>query len=573
MSEHATCLVKGSDYIVSFLIDNGVTDVFGIPGGVVLDFLYALDKRNQDITVHLNYHEQSSAYAACGYSQVEGKLGVAYATRGPGVTNMITAIADAYYDSIPVMFITAHSYCNKYKNMRVEQDQEIDLVPMISQITKYAKRVDEGNDLPTELTKAYNLAISGRKGPVFLDISNNILSNEITIKSEKYIDESNVESINVKNITEYIRMALENSERPILLIGDGIRNLKAISNLKQFVEKVEIPVLSSRFSHDIMQNSLMYFGYIGSHATRYSNFILAKSDLIISIGNRMSFPLSSQSFRPIVENKKIIRVDVDNNELLRKIPNCKNFNVDINTLWPQLINTKLTYKYKEKWLSVCCQLREVLFSHDMDYPSEMNGRILDNINENTVIISDVGNNEFWLSRASVFAKRKNRVLYSKSFGSLGCSLPKAIGAYYGTRKPVVCFTGDQGFQFNIQELQFVVQHKLPIMIVILNNHSSGMIRSREKQLSYPKYLHTTEDSGYKAVSFNEIAKAYNCEYYAHTDTKEKFDEMISKVVKPCIVEIFVDETTEISPILLKGNECQKLTPNLPKEMYKKLNEL
>lgn len=113
----------------------------------------------------------------------------------------------------------------------------------------------------------------------------------------------------------------------------------------------------------------------------------------------------------------------------------------------------------------------------------------------------------------------------------------------------------------------------PIMIVILNNHSSGMIRSREKQLSYPKYLHTTEDSGYKAVSFNEIAKAYNCEYYAHTDTKEKFDEMISKVVKPCIVEIFVDETTEISPILLKGNECQKLTPNLPKEMYKKLNEL
>ena len=116
MSEHATCLVKGSDYIVSFLIDNGVTDVFGIPGGVVLDFLYALDKRNQDITVHLNYHEQSSAYAACGYSQVEGKLGVAYATRGPGVTNMITAIADAYYDSIPVMFITAHSYCNKYKN-------------------------------------------------------------------------------------------------------------------------------------------------------------------------------------------------------------------------------------------------------------------------------------------------------------------------------------------------------------------------------------------------------------------------------------------------------------------------
>ena len=115
MSEHATCLVKGSDYIVSFLIDNGVTDVFGIPGGVVLDFLYALDKRNQDITVHLNYHEQSSAYAACGYSQVEGKLGVAYATRGPGVTNMITAIADAYYDSIPVMFITAHSYAINIK--------------------------------------------------------------------------------------------------------------------------------------------------------------------------------------------------------------------------------------------------------------------------------------------------------------------------------------------------------------------------------------------------------------------------------------------------------------------------
>ena len=171
--------MRADEWIVNFLVDKGVTDVFGIPGVVVMDFLYAVDKRKPEITPHLCYHEQAAAFAACGYAQDNGKLGVAYSTRGPGVTNMMTAIADAYYDSIPVMFITAHS-CEKIEDgMRVMNNQEIDTVGLVKNITKRAVRIDKIEDFQREVILAYNEATQGRKGPVFLDIYNKLFGNEV----------------------------------------------------------------------------------------------------------------------------------------------------------------------------------------------------------------------------------------------------------------------------------------------------------------------------------------------------------------------------------------------------------
>ena len=172
--------MKAADWIIDFLISKGVTDTFGLPGAVVLELLYAMDRRKPELTPHLSYHEQGAAFAACGYAQATGKLGVAYATRGPGMTNMLTAVADAYYDSVPVMFFTAHSSGRKRPEMRVENNQEIDTVALATGITKYAVRIDDAAELQRELQKAYAAAMTGRKGPVFLDIASAMLRQEIT---------------------------------------------------------------------------------------------------------------------------------------------------------------------------------------------------------------------------------------------------------------------------------------------------------------------------------------------------------------------------------------------------------
>ena len=176
--------MKGAAWIIDYLIGKGVTDIFGIPGVVIMDFLYAVDQRSPEITPHLCYHEQGGAYEACGYAQATGKLGVAYATRGPGFTNMLTAIADAYYDSIPTMFFTAHGSVDRNEHMRVLNNQEIDTVGLAKQVTKYAVRVDSIADLQREVMCAYACAVSGRKGPVFLDILTEVLNQEVELQSE-----------------------------------------------------------------------------------------------------------------------------------------------------------------------------------------------------------------------------------------------------------------------------------------------------------------------------------------------------------------------------------------------------
>lgn len=562
-----------ADYIVDSLIKRGVTDVFGLPGGVILDFLYAIDKKRTIISAHLNYHEQNAAFAACGYAQVTNKLGVAYATRGPGITNMITGIADAYYDSIPVLFITAHAHTCK-TGMRIETDQELNLVPMLSNITKYSVRIDRLEDVFSEFEKCCDFAVSGRKGPVVVDFSSELFSQNINpFIREKNTDKEFVNP-DMEEIIAEVVCELKKSKRPILFIGDGLRQSDTISEIKKISEAANIPVLSSRYAQDCMPHSLMYFGYIGTHATRYSNFIFSKADLIIALGNRMSFPIDSPSFGPLFNSKKTIRIEIDTSEFLRNIPNSINYNLDLKIFSSKLRKVKLVYSESEKWVNICNKIKEKLWNYDTEYPVNIIAKILNSLSPNIVITSDVGNNEFWLSRAYAYAQVQNRVLYSKSFGTLGCSLAKAIGVYFSTHSTVVCFTGDQGFQLNLQELQFISSHQLPVAIILLNNFSSGMIRSRQKKRQYSHYLHTTLSSGYSVPEIERIAQAYQLNYLSYSKGDiDKFVENFRKIIFPCIVEIKINESIDLELYLPKGNSFQNLSPSIPTELYDELELL
>ena len=554
--------MTGAQYIVDSLIKRGVTDAFGIPGGVILPLLYEFDNRRSELEPHLSYHEQCAGFAACGYAQASGNLGVAYATRGPGFTNLITAIADAYYDSLPVLFITAHSAPCPPNGMRVMADQEMDTCSMVRNITKKAARLDDPMSFADDFEELCETALNGRKGPVFLDVSTKILSQEIN-NNATVVTESKCHPgfFEAGSIVEAIR----NAKRPVILAGDGINQADTRELFQQFCEKSNIPVISSRFTHDILEGSDQYCGYVGSHGMRCANFILSKTDLILSIGNRLHFPPKSESFGEILEHARIIRCEIDEGEFNRNIPNTTIVQADLRDVLCSLCQVEDHGNHTE-WINVCNILKEELSKADMNPAVESISNILDKIPSYYTISNDVGNNEFWVSRACVQSGIKNRTYYSKSFGALGCGLGKAIGIYHATRHPVLCFVGDQGLQMNIQELQYISQHQLPISIVLLNNQSSGMIKDRES-LVYNRLVHTSFDSGYRFPDFKVICEAYGIGYYSANIREQLFQKT------PSFIEIKIDETLSLSPSLPRGKKCQDMLPSLSIELYDYLNTL
>lgn len=556
--------MKVSEYIAQYLQKQGITDAFGIPGGVILELMYALDA-TEGITPHLSFHEQCAGFAACGYAQAGGKLGVAYATKGPGFTNLLTAMADAYYDSIPVLFITAHSAATLPEGCRLVADQDMDTCGMVRNITKYAKRIDDIEEISISLEKACQIAKDGRKGPVFLDIAASLFKKEM-ISSASVLHL--VEHIDIEKYVSLICSEIKSAKRPVILLGDGINQSATNDAINRFIEKAGVPILSSRYCHNIVRNQEYYYGYVGSHGIRYANFILSKADLVVSLGNRLYFPSHSLSYSKIIEHAKFLRFDIDDGELNKHLQMLAGKQVDMASLVPALAMTDTDCGNHKEWLEVCKTLKFQLKDEDVNETVLLLSKLLKTLPKDCIIVNDVGNNEFWMSKACVYAGIANRTLYSKSFGALGNALGKAIGAYYATKKPVVAFVGDQGVQMNIQELQYISQHHLPIAIVLLNNSSSGMIKDREAIAGYGYSLHTTEESGYGSPKFSIVAEAYRMVYL-------RIDEYHSFPIidRPLFLELSISENQTLTPSLPRGRDIQDLEPRINKELYNRLNKL
>lgn len=559
-----------AEYIIHEWIRYGVTDAFGIPGGVILHILYAMHFRAKEIHPHLNYHEQMAGFAACGYAQAGGRLGVAYATRGPGITNMITCIAEAYQESLPVLFLTAHNSVSEHE-IHVQNDQEIDLIESVSRFTKYSKKIDLIEGLPHILAEACDCALSGRKGPVFLDLSTAILGRNI---HDRDINNLTIQNQANPNLHEYeavlkvIKEKIGNSNRPVVLIGDGLRQVRNQQLIEKVFCSIGVPILSSRAAQDILNQSDLYFGYIGSHGTRYSNFILSKADLIISAGNRLAFPMDSESFLPIVNHAEIIRLDLDADAFLRTMPNAVNFCIDLKEFIAYCSKQEVVLERKNAWITVCKDIKHKLDHCDITTPVKKIIKYLEREEAGRTYVCDVGNNEFWFARAYEKVRPLGNVLYSKAYGTLGAALGRAIGAYYATKKEVVCVVGDQGFQYNIQELQYIAYWNIPIKIILLNNACSEMILDHEQRLFGDKLVHVTEETGYSTPDFKQIVEAYKMKYLSELDVEK--NEWPSA---PFVYEIFYEREKGLVPYLPKGYACQKMFPALDENLYSYLENL
>lgn len=565
--------MKVSDYIVEFFVKKGITDVFGYPGGMVTHLMDSFSKYEKEIQAHVCYHEQAAAFEACAYAQASGKVGVAYATSGPGATNMITGICNAYFDSIPVIFITGQVNSFESKDgyhLRQRGFQETNIVDMVKDVTKYAVYVEDANKIGYYLEKAYQIAISGRKGPVLLDIPMNIQRAEIEL-SKLDVYQNNTE----KRTGEYsvIVDKLHQAKRPCMVLGAGIKNVPK-EKICEFVEHMNIPVVTSMLAVDTLpfDHSLNY-GFIGAYGARTANFVVAKSDLVLALGSRMDVRQVGGKRINFAPDATLIRVDIDETELEYQIrENEIDIQADVADVVAYLQNE---YAAKEKkyleWHEVCKSISQKLSGIDDKKYNLYVKKISQYVPENTVITTDVGQNQVWIAQ-SFRTKSGQSILFSGGHGAMGYSLPAAIGAYYATKRPVICFNGDGGFQMNIQELEFIRRERLPIKVFIFNNYALGMIRHFQEMYFERNYAQTVCGKGYETPNFEQIAYAYDMKYFSYETLEDVSDEFM-QYDGPVMIEVKLKEDTYVFPKLEFGKPNQDQEPLIDRELFQKLMEM
>lgn len=571
--------MKVSDYIVEFLIEKGITDVFGYPGGSVANLMDSFYKKRSKISAHVMYHEQAAGFAACAYSAVNGIPGVVYATGGPGATNLVTAIGNAYYDSIPVIFLTGNvnTYETKGK-MKVRQCsfQESDIIPVVESLTKYSVYVNKCEEIGYYLEKAYSIAMQGRRGPVLLDLPMDVQRGNVDLKTmRKYTHADIREGLDCKEkFREKLTELLKKSKRPCFLFGNAIKLFNINEIAKNVVEKFKIPYVTSMIAFDVLEHNPYYYGFIGAYGMRQANFIVAKSDLVISIGSRMDIRQVGAKRENFAREACIMRIDIDDEELKYQVhKNEYSFNLSVEDAFDILMNIQKDYNYEE-WLSICNNINDKLKGYDDRMPNEYMEKVSELIEENTIVTTDVGQNQVWVAQ-SFAIKNGQKVLFSGGMGAMGYALPAAIGAYYANPyKKVVCICGDGGLQMNIQELQYIVRENIPIKIVVLNNNALGMIRHFQEMYFDGCYFQTTNRGGYTSPNFDKVAEAYGLYHKVANKLEdiEKCKELLTNDF-PALLEIRIYENTYVLPKLEYGKPNQDQWPSLERKLYKELEEL
>ena len=575
--------MKLSDYVIDFLAENNVRHIFEVIGGAITHLVDSTYNR-KDITCITTHHEQAAAFAAESYSRVSQNIGVSMATSGPGATNLITGIGSAFFDSIPCMYITGQVNTYEYKfdrDCRQLGFQETDIVSIVKPITKYAFMITDQNSIKYQLQKAIFLAKSGRPGPVLIDIPMDIQRAQINpndlsdfYQSEEY---NNIKDKLKKNNGHYnINLILDHikqSERPVVLIGGGIRCSGASEELFEFIQKTRIPVVSSLMGLDAFpHNHPAFFGMIGAYGNRYSNLAVANSDLLIVLGSRLDIRQTGTKPETFATKAKIIHIDIDENELDSKVKSYLSINLDLK-LFLSDINKQLNpevNKSLDNWYELINSYKK-RFPNYLEPVNENNNTIRPNffmkyisnmVANDAIICLDVGQHQMWAAQ-SFEIKKNQRMLISGGMGSMGFALPAAIGASFAApNKQVIVIVGDGGFQMNIQELQTIVRNKLPIKIFLINNECLGMVRQFQELYFDKRCLSTL--NGYDCPNFVEIAEAYGIQSEIVCTIKDFKKITSSKLTDqlPYFVDVRIPTESNVNPKLEFNRPIEEQSPYL-----------
>ena len=533
--------MKVSDYIISFLEEQDVTDVFGYPGVGCGHFMDSLSRSK--IKSHLVYHEQAAAFAACSYAQASHKIGIAYTTAGPGGTNLITGIANAYCDSIPTLFIVGDkdlsSLRNSY-NVRQKASQEIDIVDIAKPTTKWSYQVSKKDEIKFVLQKAFYIAKSGRPGPVLLDIPSDIQRDSVI--------PDHLECYNQPIAPDYKKEAdtiveiLQGAEKPVFLIGNGIKQAGLESVVLDYAKTHNIPIVSTLVTFDLYPDEEHCLGYIGLDGDKAANRIVNEADIVVSFGARLNFKQVCNNRKTFALKAKLIRIDVDQGELEYELRDEIKICADLNYLIPELLCREIK-TFDTSWLKYARNAKQASSRGASlnSIASDTVAHISKVVPEGIPIVVDTGSHRRWVMSSFSF-KVGQRMYQSAGLVSMGYALPAAIGVCVATKKPTICFDGDGGIMMNLQELQMVYRDQLPVTIVILNNGCLGDIMEFQKKIFTGNYFTTTKESGYLAADFEGIANAFKLDYHRIKDISDL--EGISFVNnKPQLIEVDVPSNT------------------------------
>ena len=475
-----------SQYVNAFLKKNDTKFIFEMSGGMITHILDSVYQKNEIKIISMR-HEQSAAFAADTVGRLTGRPGVAMATSGPGATNLITGIGSSYFDSSPTLFITGQVNRNELKkNRKIRQlgFQETDIVSIIKPITKKAFLATNAKNVPNLLEKAYEISLNGRPGPVLLDLPMDIQKSQIKTAKVKKVSIKPKKFCN-NNLLKNLFSDLQNSKKPIILVGGGIHSSHSLALFRKFVALIKIPVVNSLMAIDALPFSDKFrVGFIGSYGNRWANTSLANSDFVLVLGSRLDVRQTGSQVKQFKKNKIIYHVDTEKGEINNRISGCIEVNSDLNSFLTSIIkyiNSK-KIKIRKDWINEINSLKN-------SFPDYKENSKISGINPNnfihklsksskkaSVFVADVGQHQMW-SAQSLELNKNQRFVTSGGMGSMGFGLPSAIGAAFTKNlSPIVLIAGDGGFQSNIQELQTVVHNNLPIKIIILNNRCHGMVR-------------------------------------------------------------------------------------------------
>ena len=542
--------LNGSEIIVECLKEQGVDTVFGYPGGTILNIYDALYKHKDEITHVLTSHEQGASHAADGYARATGKVGVCFATSGPGATNLVTGIATANMDSIPLVAIT----CNVTTTLLGKDSfQEIDILGITLPITKYSFIVKNVEDLAPSVRRAFKIARKGRPGPVLVDIAKDVTAAECDYEfTPAEMPERKTDTIREEDIEKALDMILH-SEKPFIFVGGGAVASGASEELTAFARRIQAPVADSLMGKGAFNGSdELYTGMLGMHGTKTSNFGVSECDLLIAVGTRFSDRVIGDPKR-FAPNAKILQFDVDPAEVNKNIQTDACVIGDVKAILRKLL-TQLNPMNHEDWIQHIERMKDMYplrYNHDVLTGPGIVETIYRVTKGDAIIVTDVGQHQMWAAQFYKFS-RPRQFLSSGGLGTMGYGLGAAIGAKMGCRdKTVINISGDGCFRMNMNEFATACRYNIPVIDVVMNNHVLGMVRQWQT-LFYGKRYSQTEL--YDQVDFCKVAEGLGAKAYRVT-AMEELEPVLREAIElniPALIECMIAVDDKVFPMVPAG---------------------
>lgn len=542
-------VLTGAQIVVECLKEQGVDTVFGYPGGTILNVYDALYQHSSEINHILTSHEQGAAHAADGYARATGKTGVCLATSGPGATNLVTGIATAYMDSVPVVAIT----CNvNLPLLGKDSFQEVDIAGITMPITKHNYIVKDVTILADTLRNAFTIAKSGRPGPVLVDITKDVTANSCNYEKKEPAQAKAAARYTQEELSEAVKL-LENAEKPFIYVGGGAVISEAYREVREFANLLDAPVCDTLMGKGVIDgNDERYTGMIGMHGTKTSNFGVSGCDLLIALGARFSDRVVGNPKR-FAEHAKVLHIDVDAAEINKNIKTDVSLVGDLKEVLSQL-NGRLSAQKHEAWMAHIAELKS---KYPLNYDESVLScpYIMEEIDRVTkgeaIITTDVGQHQMWAAQYYRYSAPRT-LLTSGGLGTMGYGLGACIGAKMG-RPDKICINiaGDGCFRMNMNELATASRYNIPIIQVVINNHVLGMVRQWQTLFYGQRYSRTILDDG---VDFCKVAEGLGCEAILVTK-KEEVGPAIEKAValkKPVLLNCIIPKDDKVFPMVPAG---------------------